>query len=63
MLKIRMEKKIGTTQECYVLFWANPGRNTLQNSSCAATYFSSHKLPKEDEEDMWGIAEEARTNS
>ena len=31
------------TQECYVLFWTNPGSNTPQNSSCPATYLQSYK--------------------
>ena len=30
-------------------FWTNPGSNIQQNSSCAATYFPSHKLSKKDE--------------
>ena len=32
---------IGTTQDCYELYWTNPGSNTPQNNSCAATYLLS----------------------
>ena len=32
-----------TTQECYMLFWTNPGSNTPQNSSCTVTHLPSHK--------------------
>ena len=46
-----------TTQGCYMLFWANFGRSTLPNSSCIATYLSSHKPSKSDEQDMLDIAE------
>ena len=37
------EKKIGTTQECYMLFWTNPGSSILENSSCSATGLPPHK--------------------
>ena len=34
---------VGTIQECYMLFWINPGSSTLQNSSCLVSYFQYHK--------------------
>ena len=37
-----------------------PGRSTLQNSSCTATYFPSHKRSKQD---FLGTVGETRTNS
>ena len=33
----------GTIQERYMLFWTNPGNGMQGNSSCTATYLSSHK--------------------
>ena len=35
---------MGTTKECYVLFWTNPECSIIQNSSCTATYLPSNKL-------------------
>ena len=43
---------MGTTQECYMLFWTNPGSN-----SCTVTYLPSHK------QDMLGTTGEVKTNS
>ena len=40
------KSKKGATQECYVLFWTNPGSNTLQNDSCTATCLPSYKPSK-----------------
>ena len=37
---------MGTIGELYMMFWTNPGRNSLQNSSCSATYLPSHKPSK-----------------
>ena len=38
---------MGTTQECYEIFWKDPGSNTRWNNSCTATYFpSSSKMNK-----------------
>ena len=42
---------------------ASPGGNTLQNSSCTATYHSSRKISKLDEPEMRDTAGEVRTNS
>ena len=52
-----------TTQECYVLFRKNPGSNTPQNSNCAATYLSSHKPSKKDEQDLRSTAGEIKTKT
>ena len=49
-------------QECYKLYWTNPGSNIPQNTSCMATYLLSLKLSKLDEQDMWDTAGEVRTN-
>ena len=35
---------MATTQECCEQFWTSPGSNTLQSSSCTATYLPSRKL-------------------
>ena len=43
---------MGITQEYYMLFWTNPGSNTLQNSSSIATYLPSHKPSKLIKQDM-----------
>ena len=51
------------TQECCELYWTSPGGNTLQNSSCTATYNPSGKLSKLDEPDIWDTVGEVRTNS
>ena len=41
----RMEKSLtAIIQECCELYWTSPGGNTLQNSSCKATYQPSRKL-------------------
>ena len=37
------KSKMGTTERCCMLFLTNPQNNTLQNSSCTATYFLSRK--------------------
>ena len=37
------KSKVRTAKGCCALFWTNPGSNTLQNSSCMATYLPSHK--------------------
>ena len=42
----RKKNLMGTTQGCCVVFWTNPGSNTLQNSSYMATNISSHKWSK-----------------
>ena len=38
-----MKSLIGTTQECYMLFWTNPGSNTSKKNRCTATYLPSQK--------------------
>ena len=40
-------------QECYELYWTNPGVNIPQNNTCTATYCPSQKPSKIDEQDMW----------
>ena len=35
-----------TAQECYELYWTNPGSNTLRNISCTATYPHPNKRKK-----------------
>ena len=42
-LTSHLTRHMGTIQECCMLFWTNPGSSILQNSSCTATYFPSHK--------------------
>ena len=37
------ESLMGTTQECYVLFWTNPACNRPRISSCTVTYPPHHK--------------------
>ena len=37
---------IGTAQECYELYWINPGSNTPPDNSCTATYLPSLKPSK-----------------
>ena len=55
---------MGTTQECYVLFWTNSGNNILRNNSCIATYVPSPKLSKYDKKkEIPGTAGKGRTNS
>ena len=49
---------MGITQRCYMLFWTNHGSSTPQNNSCKATYLSSHKPSKEDEQDILGQTHE-----
>ena len=39
-----------TTQGCYLLFWTNLGNTTRQNSNYTATYLSSLKPSKYDEQ-------------
>ena len=51
------------TQECYELYWTNPGGNIPQNSSSLATFHPSRKLFKLDGPDMRDTAREVRTNS
>ena len=46
---------MGTTQECFKLFWINSGSNTTQNSSDTTTYLPSPKSSKKDEQ---GVLEE-----
>ena len=50
-------------QECYELYWTNPGGNIPQNSSCMVAYLPSQKPFKLDEEDMQDTAGEVRANS
>ena len=45
-----------------MLFLKNPESSTLQNSSCMATYLTSHKPSKWDKKDILGTTREARTN-
>ena len=42
------------------MFTTNPGCNTLQNSSCKATYLPSYKPSQKIELDMLGTAGEVR---
>ena len=59
----RREKILtGILQECYELYWTNPGGNTPENRSCTATYHPSRKPSKLDEQNMWDTAGEVRTN-
>ena len=46
LIKHWPKKLMGSTQQCYMLFWTNPGSSTLQNSSCMVTYLPSHKPSK-----------------
>ena len=46
-----------------MLFWIHAGNGTQQKSIFTATYRSSHKPFKLDEEDMLGSATQVRTNS
>ena len=39
--KALRNSKMGTTQECYGLFWTNPGSNNPRNNRCTATYLPS----------------------
>ena len=41
-----------TTQECCEQFWTSSGGNTLQSTSCPATYLPSRELSKLDEPDI-----------
>ena len=41
------KSEMATTIGCYVLFWANPGSSTLQNS-WTAIYLPSHEPPNQD---------------
>ena len=40
----------------------NPESSALQNGSCTATYLSSHKLSKQDEQNMLDTAREVKAN-
>ena len=51
---------MGTTQECYMLFWTNPGSTTFQNSCCTATQLPSNKPSKQEEQDMLDTAGEEK---
>ena len=61
----RLEKKLDytTTQECCEQYWTGPGSNTLQSSSCPATYYPSPKLSKLDETVMQDTAGEVGSSS
>ena len=54
---------IGTTKECYELFWTNNGSIISKNSYYAASNLLSHQPFKEDEHDKLVTADEVRTNS
>ena len=41
---LERKREMGTLQECYVLFWINPGGNIQQNGNYTATYLLFHKL-------------------
>ena len=59
-----MEKKLDgnyTRMVCTILTY--PGSKALQNSSYMATCLPSHKLSKQEEQDMRGTAGKAKTNS
>ena len=59
----RIEEKLACiAEECYQLYWTNPGSNIPQKS-CSITYLQSLKLSKKDGQDMWDTAEEVRINS
>ena len=45
------------TQKGYVMFWRNPASKTLENWNCTATYRTSHKTSKRDEEDTQALQE------
>ena len=64
MLIKRLEKSLmAIAQECYELYWTNPGSNISQNSICMATYLPSLKPSKSDKQDIQGTAGGVRTNS
>ena len=50
-------------QECYELYWTNPGGSIPRKSCCTATYHPPQKPSKLDKHDMLGTAGEVRTNS
>ena len=50
-------------QEYYELYWINPGGSIPQNNYCTATYQSSRKPSKLDEQDMQDTVGEVRMNS
>ena len=51
-LSVQEESFTAIAQECYELYWTNPGTNSSQESSCMATYYPSQKPSKLDEQDM-----------
>ena len=57
--KMQREK---ATQECYKVFWTNPGSNTPWNNSCTATYLPSLKQSKWNEQDGWRSKDELISN-
>ena len=59
-LNVRRKRLTAITQECCEPYWTSPGGNTLQNSSCTATYHLSRKLSKLDEPDLRDTARESR---
>ena len=42
---------MGTAEECYDIYWTNPGSNIPWNNSSTATYFLSLKPFKLDEQE------------
>ena len=64
MLTKRLEKNLTEiVQECWELYWTNPGSNISQNSSCTTTYHSSLKQFQSDKQDMQDTAGRVRANS
>ena len=45
-LCVKKKSLTGIAQECYELYWTNPGSNSTQNNSCSATYLLSLKPSK-----------------
>ena len=62
-LSVWIKSFTAIVQECYGLYWTNPGGNIPQNNSCMATNHPSRKPSKLDEQDMWDTAGELRTNT
>ena len=61
--KFSKKRKKKAWQQLHKKFWASPGGNTPQSSSCTSTYLPSRKLSKLDEPDMQVTAGEAGTIS
>ena len=57
----RIEKRLdGENKTCYELSWTNRGSNTPRNNRSTSIYVSSLKPSKQDGQDMWDTAGEAK---